>query len=84
MLETIRQYALERLEQTGDLDDTRRKHAEHYAAFAERAREQLDGPAHLTALDLLEAEHDNLRAALAWSLEIPRQQGAAGGARARR
>ncbi len=82
MLETIRQYALERLEQTGDLDDTRRKHAEHYAAFAERAQEQLDGPAHLTALDLLEAEHDNLRAALAWSLEIPAAELAGDGERA--
>ena len=71
MLETIRQYALEQLGRTGELDGIRRRHAEHYTAFAERAQEQLDGPAHLTALDLLEAEHDNLRAALAWSLEIP-------------
>ncbi len=68
MLETIREYALERLEHDDDVDDARRRHAEHYAAFAERAYEQLDGPAQLTALDRLEAEHDNLRAALAWSL----------------
>jgi predicted ATPase len=76
MLETIRDYALERLGQDDDLDRTRRRHAEHYAAVAERARGQLDGPAQLTALDRLEADHDNLRAALAWSLEAP----AAGGA----
>jgi len=69
MLETIRQYALERLGQAGDLDGTRRRHAQHYAVFAERAQEQLGGPAHLTALDRVEAEHDNMRAALAWSLE---------------
>ncbi len=71
MLETIREYALERLERAGDLDDTRRRHAEHYAGLAERADGQLrsSGPAHLAALDQLEAEHDNLRAALAWSLE---------------
>ncbi len=71
MLETIREYALERLERAGDLDDTRRRHAEHYAGVAERTDEQLrsSGPAHLAALDQLEAEHDNLRAALAWSLE---------------
>ena len=73
MLETIRRYALERLEQAGDLDDTRCRHAQHYAGVAERADEQLrgSGPAHLAALDRLEAEHDNLRAALAWSLQTP-------------
>jgi predicted ATPase/class 3 adenylate cyclase len=73
MLETIREFALERLEQAGDLDEARRRHAEHYAGVAERADEQLrgSGPAHLAALDQLEAEHDNLRAALAWSLPTP-------------
>jgi predicted ATPase/class 3 adenylate cyclase len=73
MLETIREYALERLERAGDLDDTRHRHAEHYADVAERASEQLrgPGPAHLVALDRLEAEHDNLHAALTWSLETP-------------
>ena len=69
MLETIREYALERLSQSGHLDDARRRHAQYYAAFAERAHEQLSGPARLAALDHLEAEHDNLRAALSWSLE---------------
>ncbi len=43
MLETIRDYALERLTQDGDLDDTRRRHARYYAAFAERSDEQLRG-----------------------------------------
>ena len=69
MLETIREYALERLEQAGDLDHARRRHAEYYAGVAERAGGQLFGPAELAALDRLEAEHDNLRAALAWSLD---------------
>jgi predicted ATPase/class 3 adenylate cyclase len=70
MLETIREYALERLEQAGDLDDTRRRHAGYYAGVAERSDERLrgSGPAQLAALDRLEAEHDNMRAALAWSL----------------
>jgi predicted ATPase/class 3 adenylate cyclase len=73
MLETIREFALERLEQAGDLDDAWRRHAEYYAGVAERADEQLhgSGPAELVALDRLEAEHDNLRAALAWSLQTP-------------
>jgi predicted ATPase/class 3 adenylate cyclase len=82
MLETIRDYALERLGQDDDLDGTRRRHAEYYAAVAERARDQLDGPAQLTALDRLEAEHDNLRAALAWSLETLAAGGAGQGERA--
>jgi predicted ATPase/class 3 adenylate cyclase len=71
MLETIREYALERLEQDDDSGGARRRHAAHYAAVAERAREQIEGPGQLAALDRLEAEHDNLRAALAWSLETP-------------
>jgi predicted ATPase len=68
MLETVREYALERLEQSGELDDTRRRHAAYYAGFAEQAAQQLQGPAELAALDRLETEHDNLRAALSWSL----------------
>jgi predicted ATPase/class 3 adenylate cyclase len=69
MLETIREFALERLGQAGELDGTRRRHAEHYAGLAERARAQMGRPSHLAALNWLEAEHDNLRAALAWSLD---------------
>lgn len=82
MLETIGQYALERLEQDDDPDRARRQHAEHYAAFAERARSQLDGPAQLMALDRLEADHDNLRAAMTWSLETPAADPASHGERA--
>jgi predicted ATPase/class 3 adenylate cyclase len=69
MLETIRQYALDQLERSGNLDDVRRRHAAYFASFAERAHDQLTGPAQLASLDSLEAEHDNLRAALAWSLD---------------
>ena len=69
LLETIREFARERLAEAGDLDCAQRRHAEHYAVFAEQAHQQLYGPAQLAALDRLEAEHDNLRAALAWSLE---------------
>ena len=70
MLETIREYALERLEQDDDAGRARGAGMPSTTpAFAERAHDQLDGPAQLAALDRLEAEHDNLRAALAWSLE---------------
>ncbi len=82
MLETIRDYALERLEQDDDVDGTRRRHAEHYAAVAEREHDQLDGPGQLTALDRLEADLDNLRAALTWSLEPPAAAGVGQGERA--
>ena len=63
MLETIREFALERLEQSGDLEASRRRHAEHFAAFAERMQQQLLGVRHMASLDRLEAEHENLRAA---------------------
>jgi predicted ATPase/class 3 adenylate cyclase len=69
LLETVREYALERLEQAGELDETRRQHAAYYAGFAERMRDRLDGPEQLAALDRLEVEYDNLRAALSWTLE---------------
>jgi predicted ATPase/Tfp pilus assembly protein PilF len=69
LLETVREFALERLAEAGELDSARRRHAEYYAALAEQAHPQLYGPAQLAALDQLEAEHDNLRAALTWSLE---------------
>jgi len=84
MFETIRDYALERLQEAGDLDDARRRHAEHYAGVAERTDEQLrgSGPAHLAALDRLEAEHDNLRAALTWSLQTPAAESPVDGERA--
>ena len=71
LLETIREFALERLAEAGELDSARSRHAEYYAALAEQAHEQLYSPAHLATLDRLEAEHDNLRAALTWSLEPP-------------
>ena len=75
MLETIHQYALERLAEAGEEAQTRRRHAEHYAAFAEQATPQLNGREHLAWLDRLEAEHDNLRAALSWSLQTGAAEG---------
>ena len=77
MLETIREYALERLAEAGDKYRPGAGYAQHYAAFAEQAAQQLNGREHLAWLDRLEAEHDNLRAALSWSLET----GAADGER---
>jgi predicted ATPase/class 3 adenylate cyclase len=64
MLETIRQFAHEQLDD--DSGAVSNRHAEWYLAFAERANEQLYGPEQSLWLRLLELEHDNLRAALAW------------------
>jgi tetratricopeptide (TPR) repeat protein len=77
MLATIREFALERLEFEDSIEDARRRHAEYYLSLAEEARSQLDGPRHLSALDRLNTEHDNLRAALHWSLETRASEPAA-------
>ncbi len=69
-LETIRQYAAERLEASGDSRDARRRHARHFAALAERAERGLRTPEMGLWLRRLEADHDNFRAALSWSLDL--------------
>jgi tetratricopeptide (TPR) repeat protein len=71
MLTLLREYAEEHLAAQGMLDDSRRRHAETFLALARQGDRDLRGPAQLTALRRLEADHDNLRAALAWSLERP-------------
>jgi predicted ATPase/class 3 adenylate cyclase len=67
MLETIREYAAERLDEQWDLDPTRRRHAEHFLALAEAAAPRIT--ADVEGLDRLDREHDNLLAAFQWSIE---------------
>jgi predicted ATPase len=69
MLETIREYGLERLEDKGEVEATRRLHAAFFLTLAEEAEPHLIGQEQVTWLNLLDAEHDNLRAALAWALD---------------
>ena len=69
MLATIREYGLEALASSGEMESTRRAHASYYLALAEDAELELVGPQAPVWLDRLEREHDNLRAALSWSLE---------------
>jgi predicted ATPase/DNA-binding SARP family transcriptional activator len=68
MLETLRQYSWERLQERGDVEATRRRHAEYYLALAEEAESALSGPQQAGWLKRLEREHDNLRAALRWAV----------------
>ena len=67
MLETVREYALERLEAGGEESVTRRRHRDYYRALAERVAAELRGPRDAQLFDQLELEHENLRAALDWS-----------------
>jgi predicted ATPase/serine/threonine protein kinase/DNA-binding CsgD family transcriptional regulator len=69
MLETVREYALECLASSGEEEVTRRAHADYFMALAEAVEQELKGPEQSTWLERLEREHDNLRAAMQWSLE---------------
>jgi predicted ATPase/class 3 adenylate cyclase len=69
MLETIREYALELLEEAGELDGARRRHAEWYLALAEQADRDSRTGDQSVAYDLLDADYANLRAALDWAEE---------------
>jgi predicted ATPase len=68
MLVTIREYALDRLAETNDPEMTPRRHAEHFAALADEARDKLTGAESRHWLDTLEQDHDNFRAAIDWAV----------------
>ena len=67
-LETIRQYAREKLLESGKNEAARGGHVAFFLKLAEEAEPKLRGVEQVVWLDRLEAEHDNLRAALAWAL----------------
>jgi predicted ATPase/class 3 adenylate cyclase len=70
MLETIHEFAREKLGESGEAEEIGRAHAEYFLALAEAAEPELMGADQVSWLERLEAEHDNLRAALSWSLEV--------------
>ena len=69
LLETIREYALERLRDGADWREAHNRHAAHFRALAEPAPAELQGPGQLAWLDRLETEHGNLGAAMSWLVE---------------
>ncbi len=68
MLETMRQYAGEKLIDAGESESLRQRHLEYYLNLAETATPHLIKPEQLEWLARLEAEHENMRSALEWSL----------------
>jgi predicted ATPase/DNA-binding XRE family transcriptional regulator len=68
-LVTLRAYGLERLEESGELDLARQRHAQYYVTLAEEERPRLER-CEPGSLALLSEEYENLRAALGWSLEV--------------
>jgi predicted ATPase/DNA-binding CsgD family transcriptional regulator len=70
ILETIRQYASERLLQAGEAEQLRNRHLDFFLRWSERVEPLVRGPQQLEWLDQIETELDNLRAALEWSLTM--------------
>ncbi|MFI7128386.1 BTAD domain-containing putative transcriptional regulator [Nonomuraea sp. NPDC050153] len=72
LLESVSAYCLERLDEAGELDEVRLRHAAYYTALAERAEPYLRGHGQRDALALLDAESANLRAALETAVRLGR------------
>ncbi|MBA3329545.1 MAG: tetratricopeptide repeat protein, partial [Actinobacteria bacterium] len=69
MLETVREYALERLDADTEAAQVRDRHARAFVALAEQAESELVGPEQALWHERLEQEHGNMRAALGWLQE---------------
>jgi predicted ATPase/class 3 adenylate cyclase len=69
LLETVREYGLEKLAEIPECQLVLARHRDFYLGFAEDAESRLQGPEQVAWLQRLEADHDNLRAALRWSLD---------------
>jgi predicted ATPase/class 3 adenylate cyclase/Tfp pilus assembly protein PilF len=69
MLETVHEFAREKLLGSGEAEQIKRVHAQYFLTLAEEAHPELLGANQLQWLEKLEAEHDNMRAALTWALE---------------
>jgi predicted ATPase len=74
MLETIRQYAQEKLAEMGEEEKIRDRHLVYYVELAERVEGKIRGPDMVVILNRLEADLDNIRLGLAWSLDRNHQE----------
>ncbi len=74
LLETVREYGLELLVASGEMEATQHAHAAYYLRLAEEAERELQGPQQVVWLERLEHDFDNLRAAMRWSLEQARAE----------
>jgi tetratricopeptide (TPR) repeat protein len=71
MLETVRQYAEERLNEAGESDEVRSRHLLHYVTLAEQAQPEMRGPRQVFWYETLRHEQENLVAAHAWCPHAP-------------
>ena len=69
MLETIREFALERLSQNDEAEVARDSHSSYFLTLAQGARDRIEGPERVAARELVEREHGNFRAALGWAVD---------------
>ena len=69
LLEPVRQYALEKLEESGEDGDAKHAHAQYFLALAEEAEPKLLGPQEAQWYERLEVELENIRGVLSYSLE---------------
>ncbi|MBI3460793.1 tetratricopeptide repeat protein, partial [Candidatus Acetothermia bacterium] len=74
LLETVRHYGAEKLKEAGETERVRNWHLDFFLKLAEQAEPELVGPKQREWLDLLEREHDNLRAALTWVLADEKEE----------
>jgi tetratricopeptide (TPR) repeat protein len=71
MLETLRQYALQRLVEADEDQDIQLRHACHYADLVLRCKARLFGPEQIEAVKRIESEHNNIRAVLSYGARSP-------------
>ena len=69
MLDTIREYAVERLDELADANEVRRRHAEYFTQLAETSGVEFLGPGQMPVRERFRTEWDNVRAALGWAVE---------------
>ena len=69
LLETLRQFGQEKLQEFGETEQARNRHMNYFLALAEQAEPELTGPHQAQWLERLETDHDNFRAALKWATD---------------